>query len=117
LRQSPTKPSLGKHTIQSDPRGYRVSSFFDVFTELSLDNGSTWIPANRSMHMEASAPPAAPNSIFVTTSNGTIGLNWLGTFTLQSATKLIGPFTDITGPTTNYSAKTGSSQMYFRLRQ
>ena len=117
LRQSPTKPSLGQHTIHSDPRGYRVSSFFDVFTELSLDGGSNWIAADRSMHMEASAPPAAPNSIFVTASNNTIGLNWIGAFTLQSATNLTGPFTNITSPTTNYSAKTGPAKCTFRLRQ
>jgi len=116
LRASPTKPSLGQHTIRSDPRGYRVSSFFDVFVELSIDGGNTWIPANRSIRVQASAPPAAPNSIFVTVTNGSVGLNWLGAFTLQSATNLIGPFTDITGPATNYSTKIGAGQMYFRLR-
>jgi len=120
LRESPTKQSLGRHTIRPDPRGYRVSSFFDVFTELSLDGGTTWLPANRSIRMQASAPPAAPNSLYVTGQTGSsIVLNWLGSFTLQSAPTVTGPYTDlsagaVSGP---YPVTTGSHQMYYRLRQ
>ncbi len=65
VRESPTKQSLGRHTIMPDPRGYRVSSFFDVFTELSTDGGVTWIPADRSIRMSASAPAAAPGTLFI----------------------------------------------------
>jgi hypothetical protein len=120
LRESPTLHSTGQHTIRSDPRGYRISSFFDVFTELSLDGGATWTPANRSIRMQASAPPAAPNSIFVTGQGGTgIVLNWLGSFTPQSAPTVTGPYTDLTpsaisGPVTITPAR---DQQYFRLRQ
>jgi hypothetical protein len=45
IRESPTLHSLGKTTIT--PIGgnvYQIDSFFDVFTELSLDDGQTWIP-------------------------------------------------------------------------
>jgi hypothetical protein len=119
LRESPTKHSLGQHTIRQDPRGYRVSSFFDVFTEMSLDGGETWIPANRSIRVQASAPPAAPNSIFVTRDLDVLVLNWLGSFTLQSSPDLNVPFTDLTptaisGP---FIVPIGPGQMFFRLRQ
>jgi hypothetical protein len=47
LRESPTLPSLGQTTSRSDGAGgFLISSFFDVFTELSTDGGQTWIPAN-----------------------------------------------------------------------
>ena len=120
LRESPTKQSLGKHTIRQDPRGFRVSSFFDVFLELSTDGGSSWIPADRSIRMQASAPPAAPNSIFLTSYSKTnLVLNWLGSFTPQSAPTVTGPYKDLTpsamsGP---FTVPIGGSQMFFRLRQ
>jgi len=47
IRESPTLQSLGKTTITGVGGGnYRIDSFFDVFTELSLDGGQTWIPQN-----------------------------------------------------------------------
>lgn len=46
LRESPSKASLGKHTVRAVPDGSSfISSFFDVFTELSLDGGATWSSA------------------------------------------------------------------------
>jgi hypothetical protein len=51
LRQSPTLGTTGKTAIAPNPDGtFTVSSFFDVFTELSLDNGVTWMAST-------SAPP------------------------------------------------------------
>ena len=51
LRESPTLASTGKTAIAPAPGGgFVVSSFFDVFTELSLDDGATWSPST-------SAPP------------------------------------------------------------
>jgi hypothetical protein len=121
LRESPTKQSLGKHTIRSDPRGYRISSFFDVFLELSKDGGATWGAANRSIRLQASSPPAAPNSIFVThNTNGNVILNWLGSFPLQNSLTVTGAYSDVSGitngPVTLTPAAT-QSQSYFRLRQ
>jgi hypothetical protein len=48
LRESPTLPSLGKTTIQPlSPTGpFQIGSFFDVFTELSFDDGAIWTPAD-----------------------------------------------------------------------
>jgi hypothetical protein len=44
IRESPTLPSMGQTSIQPSGGGYWIDSFFDVFTELSLDGGTTWIP-------------------------------------------------------------------------
>lgn len=50
LRESPSKASLGRTSIrqgQPGPGGsYQISSFFDVFTELSVDGGQTWMPSD-----------------------------------------------------------------------
>lgn len=69
LRESPTLASLGKGHVTvlknancqsgvcSD--GYSVDSFFDVFTEISIDGGTTWIASDNSvrMNMATSAVP------------------------------------------------------------
>jgi hypothetical protein len=118
IRESPTKASLGKNTLRSDPRGYRVSSFFDVFLEMSTDDGQTWIPANRSIRVQASMPPAAPNSIYVTRAGNNAILNWQNSFTLQSTSDLKLPFSDVAGPVnTGPYTNIMSSTMFFRLRQ
>lgn len=52
IRESPTLPSTGQ-TLKQDVGGgnYWVDSFFDVFTELSLDGGQTWYPAGGPIHL------------------------------------------------------------------
>ncbi len=46
IRESPTKASLGTVTATDNGSGqYIINSFFDIFTELSLDGGATWTPA------------------------------------------------------------------------
>jgi hypothetical protein len=46
LRQSPTNPSLGQTTIEDLGGGlFKIDSFFDVWTDLSLDGGNSWIPS------------------------------------------------------------------------
>ncbi len=45
VRESPTLASTGQTSIEDLGGGlYKIDSFFDIFTELSLDNGTTWIP-------------------------------------------------------------------------
>jgi hypothetical protein len=44
IRESPTLASQGQTQVQPAPGGFRIDSFFDVFTELSVDGGATWIP-------------------------------------------------------------------------
>jgi hypothetical protein len=57
IHQSPTLPSSGQTTIRPAPGGFMISSFFDIFTELSLDGGNTWSPAQQSGHMEMRPEP------------------------------------------------------------
>ncbi|MGZ5543228.1 MAG: putative Ig domain-containing protein, partial [Limisphaerales bacterium] len=52
LRESPTLQSTGQTTVRQVNGGYMISSFFDVFTELSMDGGQTWVPAQQRMHLD-----------------------------------------------------------------
>ncbi|MDB6056632.1 MAG: hypothetical protein JWO95_476, partial [Verrucomicrobiales bacterium] len=52
LRESPTLQSKGQTTVRQVNGGYMISSFFDVFTEVSLDGGQTWSAAQQPMHLE-----------------------------------------------------------------
>jgi len=46
IRENPELPSPGRTTItRLDDGQWQVDSFFDVFTELSIDGGQTWAPA------------------------------------------------------------------------
>jgi hypothetical protein len=55
IRESPTLPSLGQTSIQPQGSRYRIDSFFDVFTELSI-NGGPWIPNDA---LSAYGPPGS----------------------------------------------------------
>ena len=57
IRESPTKQSTGKTTIQVVTGGYMIDSFFDVFTELSIDGGASWSPAPAATHVDLSPDP------------------------------------------------------------
>jgi hypothetical protein len=61
LRESPSKSSLGKTTVRKlADRSFLISSFFDVFTEASLDNGFTWFPVANPTHLELSHAGSSP---------------------------------------------------------
>ncbi len=63
VRESPTLPSTGKTTQRPVAGGFMISSFFDVFTELSLDGGRNWQPAQSSPHrvrLRKNPRPAPP---------------------------------------------------------
>ena len=46
IRNSQTEHSRGEAEMDAQPNGtYQISSFFDIFTELSLDGGASWSPA------------------------------------------------------------------------
>jgi hypothetical protein len=53
LRESPTHASPGRTAITDLGGGqYQIESFFDVFTELSVDGGDAWSPANDLVRLE-----------------------------------------------------------------
>ena len=54
VRESPTLASLGQTTITDIGGGsFKIDSFFDIFTKLSLDNGVTSTRANGSAERAA----------------------------------------------------------------
>ena len=63
MRESPTRTSAGQTVIDEFQVGgaggedqWTVDSFFDVFTELSVDGGDSWIAATESVLMELVQP-------------------------------------------------------------
>src|ERR1051325_11620746 len=57
IRESPTLQSTGQTTVRPVAGGYMIGSFFDVFTELSLDGGGTWTPANKKHRVKMRKDP------------------------------------------------------------
>jgi len=57
IRESPTRASTGQTQVQPVPGGFMVSSFFDVFTEISLDGGQTWLPSDQPAPLELHTDP------------------------------------------------------------
>jgi hypothetical protein len=75
IRESPTLPSLGQTTIRTVESGYMISSFFDVFFEISFDGGSSWTPTMNSAHLsliECTSFSFDPQSL----PNGTKGITY-----------------------------------------
>lgn len=57
LRESPTLASTGRILRRDRPDGkFQIASFFDVFTEMSIDGGATWTPASSSMQFQTVVP-------------------------------------------------------------
>jgi hypothetical protein len=60
IRIDPTQPSTGQTTITPLGGGnYNITSFFDVFTDLSLDGGNTWIPSTGSAQVILMPEPSS----------------------------------------------------------
>ena len=60
LRESPTLQSLGRTGIEPVAGGgFKIDSFFDVFTEISLDGGQTWSASDTAGHMALHNDPGA----------------------------------------------------------
>ncbi len=64
IRESPTKRSLGLVVSTDINSGhYDLSSFFDVFTELTTDSGQNWQPSTASparMDLQSETPSSVP---------------------------------------------------------
>lgn len=53
IRESPSRPSRGQTNIRALSTGeFRIDSFFDIFTELSMDGGASWIPSTNAGRMK-----------------------------------------------------------------
>jgi hypothetical protein len=66
FRESPVPRSTGITTVENacpfcgaPITLYRISSYFDVFSEVSIDGGATWIPASNSFRIEPIPEPAS----------------------------------------------------------
>jgi hypothetical protein len=60
IRESPTLASQGHYSVEALASGqFRIDSFFDVFTELSLDGGQTWTPSQSASHLQLVPEPSA----------------------------------------------------------
>ena len=66
IRESPTLASTGTTTLSDAGGGlFRIDSFFDVFTELSLDGGQTWIPSSNGSSHQAIPNVPEPGSVLL----------------------------------------------------
>jgi hypothetical protein len=65
IRESPTLASTGEHSVLPlpGPGTFQVDSFFDVFTELSLDGGQTFYAASGPIHLELTGFVPEPGSV------------------------------------------------------
>ena len=62
VRESPSLSSLGQHSLTDNNDGtFLVDSFFDVFTEISVDGGA-FIPAAESMRLDIVGIAPEPSS-------------------------------------------------------
>ncbi len=52
--------STGKFSSKNSGGGYQVESFFDVFLEVSPDNGTNWYPASAPLHIGRFSNPTDP---------------------------------------------------------
>jgi hypothetical protein len=75
LQENPTQSSTGQTTITDLGSGkFRIDSFFDVFTELSLDGGKTFIPSVGSTRVNLTNTPLPGALPLFATGLGALGL-------------------------------------------
>lgn len=78
IRESPTLRSTGTHSVTDLGNGeFQVDSFFDVFTELSIDGGGTFAPASSSIRLRLTGIVPEPSSVILSL----IGMSGLGMIT------------------------------------
>jgi len=79
IRESPDNASTGRTRITDLGDGqFHIDSFFDVFTEVSLDAGRTWVPQTTSARVELGKSPelvtlVGPATVGVTYEGDNVG--------------------------------------------
>jgi hypothetical protein len=74
IRIDPVNPSTGITTVTPVGGGmFMMNSFFDIFTDLSLDGGQTWTPANGPAH-EVLVPSPEPSTWLLLVSGAALAL-------------------------------------------
>jgi hypothetical protein len=64
IRVDPTQASTGQTNISDAGGGmFRIDSFFDIFTDISLDSGATWIPSTGSAHVVLAPLVPEPSAV------------------------------------------------------
>jgi hypothetical protein len=67
IRESPTRASTGETRIRPTAGGFQIGSFFDVFTDISLDGGASWstsdTPARMELGRDTSGTSASINDV------------------------------------------------------
>jgi PEP-CTERM motif len=77
IRESPTRASTGRTTITDIGGGmYHIDSFFDVFTELSVDGGASWIPDANGPTRVNLVPEPSSFALIAMGLAGAVGLWW-----------------------------------------
>jgi hypothetical protein len=77
IRESPTLRSTGKTAITDIGGGmYHIDSFFDVFTEISIDGGMSWIPDSGGSVRMTLAPEPSSFALIAMGLAGAVGLWW-----------------------------------------
>jgi hypothetical protein len=53
VRESPSRPSHGRIVQRSPGVDFAADSFFDVFFDISWDDGTSWLPVQQPVHIQA----------------------------------------------------------------
>ena len=95
--------------------GQPMPAFATSVTGVLIGNHPNYLVAV-SRYSDIVVPPPAPIPLGLSYSGGTLTFNWTdASFSLQSATNVLGPYTTVTGAATGFTTNTTSDQMYFRL--
>ena len=102
--------------VDLDTAGQTLPAFASSVTGVFYGNHPTYSVGVTKFSDIVTNVAAVPIPLNISYSGGSLTFNWSDpTFLLQSAPKVVGPYTTISGAGTGFSTNTLSSEMYFRL--